>query len=301
MAAASVRSSRARIARTRQGSPPSLLLTLLGDYWWGRQELLPSAALVDLLADFDVTDAAARAALSRLVKHGLLHSTKSGRNTFYGLTERASAILTEGNTRIFEFGKSGRPWSGEWTLVAFSIPESSRSIRGSLRTRLRWLGFAPLYDGLWISPHARHEQALRELHSLGIATATAFRATVPEGGSSVGLPRTAWNMDEVTQLYESFIDSTRDLGSRLDSGSLDNTAALVERTRLMDAWRFFPTFDPDIPEELLPDDWPRPEARELFLATYDRLGPQATLRVREAIAAYAPDIADFAAYHRSDR
>src|SRR5215472_7508770 len=44
--------------------PPRLLLTLLGDYWWRRTEPLPSAALVALLAEFGVSDSAARAALS---------------------------------------------------------------------------------------------------------------------------------------------------------------------------------------------------------------------------------------------
>src|SRR5690349_16422581 len=40
--------------------PPRLLLTLLGDYWWRRTEPLPSAALVALLAEFGVSDSAAR-------------------------------------------------------------------------------------------------------------------------------------------------------------------------------------------------------------------------------------------------
>ena len=42
--------------------PPRLLLTLLGDYWWRQTEPLPSAALVALLAEFGVSDSAARAA-----------------------------------------------------------------------------------------------------------------------------------------------------------------------------------------------------------------------------------------------
>ena len=59
--------------------PPRLLLTLLGDYWWRRTEPLPSAALVALLAEFGVSDSAARAALSRLTRNGLLITSKSGR------------------------------------------------------------------------------------------------------------------------------------------------------------------------------------------------------------------------------
>src|SRR6201981_2917402 len=52
--------------------PPRLLLTLLGDYWWQRTEPLPSAVIVALLAEFGVSDSAARAALSPLSGNWLL-------------------------------------------------------------------------------------------------------------------------------------------------------------------------------------------------------------------------------------
>jgi phenylacetic acid degradation operon negative regulatory protein len=31
-------------------------------------------------------------------------------------------------------------------------------------------------------------------------------------------------------------------------------------------WRHFPQFDPELPESLLPRQWPRGRARDLFLA-----------------------------------
>src|SRR5689334_25099228 len=83
--------------------PPRLLLTLLGDYWWQRNEQLPSAALVALLAEFGVSDTAARAALSRLVRHDLLVTSKHGRQTFYRLSDRAVQVFNEGSRRIFSF------------------------------------------------------------------------------------------------------------------------------------------------------------------------------------------------------
>jgi phenylacetic acid degradation operon negative regulatory protein len=54
------------------GSPQHLLLTLLGDYWYGQRAALPSAALVSLLGEFGITEVSARAALSRLARRGLL-------------------------------------------------------------------------------------------------------------------------------------------------------------------------------------------------------------------------------------
>src|SRR6201987_5109280 len=132
--------------------PPRLLLTLLGASGWQRPEPLPSAAIVALLAEFGVSDSAARAALSRLTRNGLLLTSRHGRRTYLHLSARAADVLDDGGRRIFSFGRRPAPWDGMWSLVAFSIPEEHRAARDELRKALRWLGFAPLYDGLWVSP-----------------------------------------------------------------------------------------------------------------------------------------------------
>jgi phenylacetic acid degradation operon negative regulatory protein len=62
----------------------------------------------------------------------------------------------------------------------------------------------------------------------------------------------------------------------------------------------FPELDPDLPDELLPDAWPRATARELFTTTYDLLGPLAAHRVRQIIARYSPELAVHAAHHSSE-
>src|SRR5579863_125001 len=163
--------------------PPRLLLTLLGDYWWQRTEPLPSAAIVALLAEFGVSDSAARAALSRLTRNGLLVTSKAGRRTYARLSSRAAAILDDGARRIFSFGAANPPWDGRWSLVAFSIPEDNRAARDALRKQLRWLGFAPLYDGLWVSPRDHAAEVIGYLKDLDITTGTAFRASsVPADG-----------------------------------------------------------------------------------------------------------------------
>src|SRR5690349_8086653 len=183
--------------------PPRLLLTLLGDYWWRRTEPLPSAALVALLAEFGVSDSAARAALSRLTRNQLLVTSKSGRRTFSRLSSRAAEILDDGARRIFSFGAASQPWDGMWSLVAFSIPEDNRAARDALRKRLRWRGFAPLYDGLWVSPRDHAAEVIGCLKDLDIATGTAFRATsVPANGE---IPAQAWDLDGLRQRYECFI------------------------------------------------------------------------------------------------
>jgi phenylacetic acid degradation operon negative regulatory protein len=280
--------------------PPRLLLTLLGDYWWQHTESLPSAALVALLAEFGVSDSAARAALSRLTRNRLLVTSKVGRRTFVRLSERAAQILDEGARHIFSFGRQTQPWDGMWSVVAFSIPEHNRAARDALRKQLRWLGFAPLYDGLWVAPRDQASEVVGQLSELGISTATAFRATTVPGIEPDGFPQRAWDLDDLHARYEAFIAYAQRLRERALAGQISPVEALVARTRVMDEWRAFPGLDPDLPGELLPDAWPRAAARELFIATYDLLGPLAAHRVRQIIARYSRDLATRAAYHSSE-
>ena len=273
-----------RVAGTRRGSPPSLLLMLFGDYWLESPGGFPSAALVSLLGDFGVNDAAARAALSRMVKRGLLKSSKAGRTTSYRTTRRTQQILTDASRRILEFGRATDNWSGVWSVVAFSIPENSRSLRVAARNRLAWLGFAPLYDEVWICPHDRHEDAVRELAALGVE-ATALQASVAESASPTRQPQNAWNLDDLARQYHTVIEQTtraRGLLTHVDASS--PAAALVQRTRLLEAWLDLSSADPNLPAALLPDNWPRQHARDLFLVTHEGLGDLATAHVRSAVA-----------------
>ena len=286
--------------------PPRLLLTLLGDYWWQRTESLPSAAIVALLAEFGVSDSASRAALSRLTRNGLLVTSRNGRRTYVQLSARAAAILDDGARRIFSFGGRPRPWDGMWSLVAFSIPEEHRSARDELRKALRWLGFAPLYDGLWVSPRDHADGVIERLAELGITTATAFRATalpLPGVGTVAAAPdisARAWDLSGLQQHYEEFTTFARLLRDQTEAGQISVADALVARTRVMNEWRAFPALDPDLPDELLPPTWPRAAARELFVACYDLLGPLATRRVRQIIARYSPELASRAAFHNTE-
>jgi phenylacetic acid degradation operon negative regulatory protein len=297
--------------------PPRLLLTLLGDYWWQRTESLPSAAIVGLLAEFGVSDSAARAALSRLTRNGLLVTSRSGRRTFVRLSQRAADVLDDGGRRIFSFGATPAPWDGMWSLVAFSIPEEHRSARDELRKELRWLGFAPLYDGLWVCPRDHAGDVMARLKDLGISTATAFRATALPAVTPVGvngdgaadgagstlvtadIPARAWDLSGLRDRYQEFTEFAGLLRDQTVAGEITTADALVARTRVMNEWRAFPAMDPDLPYELLPPAWPRAAARDLFITCYDLLGPLAARRVRQIIARYSPELAGRAAYHSS--
>jgi phenylacetic acid degradation operon negative regulatory protein len=279
--------------------PQHLLLTLFGDYWFGRREHLPSAALVRLLVDFGVSEASARAGISRLRRRGLIEPSRIGRNTYYGLTARSAAVLTEGRERIMAFGTVEREWDGRWTLVCFSIPEEQRNLRQTLRTRLRWLGFAPLYDGVWVSPADLTEQVSDELPLLGVRFATVVLGDVASGTPELGQPISAWDLKSVARSYNTFIADFEGAVPRAQVGEIGAAEALAMRTRLMDRWRTFPALDPELPSQILPSDWPRRRARRLFEELYDMLGEPAAERVREILQDFGSDLAQSVDFHTS--
>ncbi|GAB3577516.1 PaaX family transcriptional regulator C-terminal domain-containing protein [Amycolatopsis endophytica] len=276
-----------------------LLGTLLGDYWFWRREHLPSAALVDLLREFGLTESAARAAIQRAAARDLVVTSKNGRKTAYGVPERTHRMIINHLRRLLDFGAEDRKWDGRWTFAMFSVPEAQREDRRTLRSRLRWLGFGPLYDGVWVSPWDRTGDALRVLRTLGVGTATVARAEVAEDAPEAGNPLRAWNLDELRKSYLDFLARYADLHARVTAGEAGPAEALAGRTRLMTEWRTFPDADPDLPGELLPVDWPRIRARRRFLDIYDALGPVAEQRFRQIVATHAPDLAELAAHRTS--
>lgn len=287
----------AGLPRSQAGATPQhLLMTLLGDYWRDREDLLPSRALVDLLGEFDITEQSARRALNRLTGRGLLQSTRRGQNTFCGMRPDALPVLRETARRIVNFGThDGRVWDRVWTVVAFSVPEAQRELRHMIRTRLHFLGFAMLYDGLWCSPWDEQEPVLTVLRELGIASATVMRAEINERSSVQALA--AWDLDALKQRYVEF---EREFSPILDAssrGELTASQALVTRTRVMDGWRGFLSLEPDLPAALLPLDWPRTRMRELFVELYDSLAPVARGRCQQIIAKHSPQLAELVTVH----
>ena len=198
--------------------------------------------------------------------------------------QSAQRTLDDGARRIFAFGATDTHWDGRWSIVAFSVAETDRDRRHVLRTRLRWLGFAPLYAGIWVSPHRDLEPVARSLDELGIDDATLFEAeSLPRRGESAA-PLRAWDLGGLRARYDAFVRRFSRYRDRLRAGKITPRQALVDRTELMDAWRAFPREDPELPSEFLPRDWPRREARALFLHLYDGLGPMAERRVAEIVA-----------------
>jgi phenylacetic acid degradation operon negative regulatory protein len=280
------------LPRFQTGLPPQhLLLTLMGDYLAGCSEPVPSAALVALLGEFEVNPAGARAALSRLTARGVLVGTKVGRNTFYRATDALSDHLPQAQAMTLRFAAPPTGWNGAWTFVAFSLPEEARQQRPILRSRLRMLGFAPLFDGLWVSPFEPTRDLSPELDAFPDAKSTVLVGH-PDVGEGRIEPLSAWSFDDTRRLYDDFLAEFGPVQGATRQGTVGATEALVARIRAVYNWFVIANTDPDLPAELLPSDWPRMAARKLFVEVVDSLAPVAEQRVRDIFAQFSDELAN---------
>src|SRR5262245_31298595 len=264
----------------------SLLLTLYCDYWYASAEYVPSRALVALLEALGVNEPAGRAALSRLARRGWLDGRKQGRRTAYRIDPDRLPLALAECERVVRFGADPWPWDGRWTCVAFSVPEADRHLRPVLRRRLRRLGLGPLYDGLWITPRAPLAAIDRVLTELAIDDAAGFRVAEVPRPAGVGLLG-AWDLPALRAAYDDLGRRLVRLQAREARSGVAPVDAFVQRADLMARWHGLMLADPELPDELLPADWPRSRTRQLVLAAYDALGPAAERRAREIVGAIA--------------
>ncbi|CAM3330877.1 PaaX family transcriptional regulator C-terminal domain-containing protein [Kibdelosporangium persicum] len=280
-----------RLPRAQTGSAPQgLALTLLADYTLSTRASLPSAAIVALLAESGVSHAGARAAISRLARRGVLEGVRQGRNSFYRLTAAAALALATGGKAIVSSAAGTKTWDQHWTLIAFSLPQDEVAQRRELRSRLRWLGYAPLYDGLWISPRDLTEHARTRLTRLAFGTMTVFRARHIDLGSAIGRdPLDAWDTTAIAEQYESFVRRWGPLPRRIRATRVTGAEAVRARTEVMDSYRRLPILDPQLPIPLLPPGWLREPARDLFIEIYDGLAAPAARHVRAVASRFTAD------------
>ncbi|MGW2830090.1 PaaX family transcriptional regulator [Streptomyces sp. NPDC001286] len=250
--------------------PQSLLLTFLGDQVLGRDVCVYSGSVIDVFERAGIGEQATRSTLTRMVKRGLLRRQREGRRMYFGLTEHSTAVLRDGEHRIWQAGAVNRDWDGTWTLLGFSLPESWQRQRHDLRSKLTWSGFGPLFSGLWIAPG---EVDVSDLVSeLGLsAHVKVFRAHADAGMDIGAMIEETWELAELAARYAEFVRRWQPW----ETASPEAEEALVLRLRLQAEWLQIIRRDPRLPVKHLPDDWPAEQAEKTFRAVHDRLTPLA--------------------------
>lgn len=248
----------------------TLLLTIIGSVAVPESLTLWQETYVRGLTELGVAEAAARQAIVRAIASGWLARERVGRRTRLHVVDEHRDGIVAASNRVAEFGQPF-DWNGEWLLVSLRVPEQARRIRHHFRTEFGWLGFGSLGNGLWISPHTENEAAtLRLLDRVeGLGDAYVFRSARIVGMDPEELAATAWDMRALRTRYDAFLERFSDAAPSTDQEFWAEWIALTT------SWRHFPLFDPELPEHLLPADWPRAAAFRLFHRSDARWGRRA--------------------------
>jgi phenylacetic acid degradation operon negative regulatory protein len=237
-------------------SARGLLFTVLGEFVLPAGGSAWTASFIEVLRRLGIEEKAARQALARTSADGWIRPVRSGRRTQWQLTADGTRLLTEGTERIYAFTGSQPGWDGSWLLVLARVPESDRSARHLLRTRLSWAGLGSPAPGVWVTTHVeRAAEVERVLSQVGLADAQLFTAHHHGGGELATLVRQAWDLPAIERRYEEF------LAEFASPAASDPLIRLIE---LVHAWRRFPSLDPGLPTKLLPARWSGERAATMF-------------------------------------
>ncbi len=245
----------------------SALFDLYGDHLRSRGGSAPVAALIRLLEPLGISAPAVRTALSRMVAQGWLTATDAGE---YALTEHARTWLDEAGARIYRTDASS--WDGHWHLRVLA-PMTDRARRERVRSRLRFLGMAPVSDSTWVSPRSSTEVD-RLLEEEDVPAITVTAAHVEPSESLLA----AFDLTALEAAYATWLAEAAALVAPANGRGLnrDDLRAFVVRSELVHSWRKFLFTDPGLPRALLPADWSGHRAAAFFDEHATRLLPAAS-------------------------
>lgn len=277
----------------RRVAPRALIVSIYGLYAHAPGSGISVAALIRLMAELGVDGPAVRSSISRLKRTGILEPGRVGGAAGYLATERARAILEEGEARIF--GRPDARVADGWLLAVFSVPEHERAKRHELRSRLTWLGFGTAAPGVWIAPAHLFGQARAAIDRLGLSDyVDLFRAdhlAFADLGSAVA---SWWDLAGLRSLYDAFLAEQEPVVERWTRPHVgaeqvgDDPSAFADYVRALTQWRRLPFLDPGLPAEVLPSDWPGSRATEVVAGLQDRLAHPAARHVH-AVTGIAAD------------
>ncbi|MEU0560703.1 PaaX family transcriptional regulator C-terminal domain-containing protein [Dactylosporangium sp. NPDC006015] len=255
----------------------SALFDLYGDHLRPRGGRAAIAALVRLLAPLGIAPPAVRTAVSRMVRQGWLHPLRLPTGPGYGITPKAARRLDAAGARIYRTPTGDAGWDGRFDLITLDPPQH-RGARAKLVANLGFLGYGAIDASTWIAP--RPGEGVDALLVEAGVRYDRFSAAHVAGGEQ--LVTRAWDLRAIGEAYEQFVTDLTPLVSTLGPGT-DDERAYAARFTLVHAWRAFLFRDPQLPPELLPQQWPGTAAAAFFDRHAGRLRPAADRYVDQCL------------------
>ncbi len=256
----------------------SLIMTVFGDAIVPRGGRVWLGSLVQLLEPLNLNERLVRTSVFRLSKEEWLRTETVGRRADYLLTPSGRRRFDEASRHIYA---SHAPlWDRRWRLVLV-VGELDAKRREALRRSLFWQGFGALGHECFVHPSADLAAAFDALESEGLADVLphlspmlAAEARPGLCASGADLVQRAWNLQTLADDYTAFVSAYLPILAELRRDRQAEVApqdALLLRLLLIHDYRRLLLRDPELPEVLLPADWPGQMARLVCRDLYRKL------------------------------
>lgn len=258
----------------------SLIITVFGDAILPRGGRIWLGSLIRLLEPLELNERLIRTSVFRLAKEEWLRTETIGRRADYVLTSSGRRRFEEASRHIYA---SHPPlWDRRWRLILV-VADLEPKVREQVRRALFWQGFGVLGGDCFVHPSADLSSVLDALIAEGLSS--ALSALLPlfaadsrsaQSASDSDLVRRAWGLGGLADAYSQFVTVYQPILDELRRDHLADVSeqdAFLVRSLLIHDYRRLLLRDPELPEVLLPGDWPGQQARLLCKELYKRLEP----------------------------
>ncbi len=256
----------------------SLIITVFGDAILPRGGRIWLGSLIRLLEPLELNERLIRTSVFRLAKEEWLRTETIGRRADYVLTPSGRRRFEEASRHIY--AAHAPLWDRRWRLILV-VGELDPKTREHVRSALFWQGFGALGADCFVHPSAELPSVLDALIAEGLSSSLgallplfAADSRSAQSASDADLVGRAWNLSALADDYSRFVATYQPI---VDELRRDHLAAITDqdafllRILLIHDYRRLLLRDPELPEVLLPADWPGQQARLLCKELYKRL------------------------------
>ncbi|MBL8453456.1 MAG: phenylacetic acid degradation operon negative regulatory protein PaaX [Zoogloea sp.] len=258
----------------------SLIISVFGDAVLPRGGRIWLGSLIRLLEPLELNERLVRTSVFRLAKEEWLRTEPSGRRTDYLLTPSGQRRFEEASRHIY--ASSAPQWDRRWRLIV-TVGDLAPKQREALRRALFWQGFGVIGGDCFVHPSADLSAAFDALIAEGLSELLgklkpllAADAQFGNAANDIDMVHGAWNLERLAAMYAEFVDRYQPVLAQLRADvqeDIDGESAFLLRTLLIHDYRRLLLRDPELPDVLLPAEWPGQKARLLCKEVYRRLLP----------------------------
>lgn len=253
-----------------------MIISVFSDAIFPRGGRIWLGSLIKLLTPLQLNERLIRTSVFRLVKDEWLYTEARGRRADYMLTKSGQNRIEDASRHVY--AATAPQWDRRWRLILI-LGELDPKQREGLRRALFWQGFGALGINTYVHPSADLALAFDALMKEGYAD--LLKHLIPMlaadlnfgvSGGIVDMVQQAWNQEQLSTDYDDFVSTYQPtLDTLRHTMEIDDESAFLMRVLLIHDYRRLRLRDPELPDVLLPVDWPGQKARLLCKELYRRL------------------------------